>query len=530
MTWWGSLVRVQSRLPIPNKPPIHGGFSLARRALTLPRRGRYFHQPIPATPSPTNVLPIQPPCRPLAALALALLVTGCAAPGEAPPPARLTEVDQLDLGKAFPDGGAAPAAPWWAELGDPQLARWVARAVEGSPSLRIAQARLQQAQAAAGIARAAELPTVNGTGDFTLNRFTESEFIPPPYAGHHEWDNKILAQARFDLDLWGRNRSLNAAALDTARAAQAEAIAARLSLQTAVVRTYLQLALSHALRDIAEATLAQQQQILDITQRRYRAGLGTQLEVSEAQTPLPTTRALIEQINDAIARQRNEIAALAGAGPGDAAGIAPPQIDLGRTTPLPDVIPAHWLGRRPDLIAQRWRVEAAGQSVRAARASFYPDINLGAFAGVQSLGFTQLLDGSSFLAGVGPAISLPIFNGGRLRAELGASTAAYDVAVETYNQTLIAALTQTANLIASVRSLDVQIDETRQALVSADRAYNLALTGYRAGLTEYLSVLNAQSRRLEEQRRLAQLQAQRLDAQTALYEALAGGMEGSPSP
>ena len=291
--------------------------------------------------------------------------------------------------------------------------------------------------------------------------------------------------------------------------------------------SYLQLALNHALQDIAQATLDQQQQILDIAQKRYKAGLGTQLAISEAETPLPTTRSQIEQLKDGATQLRLQLAALCGAGPGDASHIGRPPLDLARILPLPDTIPAHWIARRPDLSAQRWQVEAAARNIDAAKASFYPDINLKAFAGFQALGFGELLHGGSLLAGFGPAITLPIFNGGRLRAQLGASAAAYDIAVETYNQTLINALAQAAGRISAVNSLDAQIGNTQQALASAQKAYGLALSGYRAGLTEYLDVLSTQSRLFDEQRRMAQLEAQRLDAHATLIEALGGGAPAS---
>lgn len=460
--------------------------------------------------------------------AVALALAGCASTGDIAPQAAITDPNSLEAGAALATADKGVAADslkpaWWLAFGDPQLDQLVTRALNDSPSLRVAQARIRQAQAATGIARAGTLPTVQGEADLTRNHFTENEFIPPPYAGHNYWDNKILLEAGYGLDLWGKDRDAHEAALSTERAAQAEALAARLSLQTAVVRSYLQLALAYAQQDVAQAILDQQQQILDITQKRYKAGIGTQLDVSEAETPLPTTRAQLEQLHENIAQQQIRLAALVGAGPGVGERIARPQLDLARILPLPDAIPAHWLARRPDLSAQRWSIEAASKNIDAARARFYPDIDLKAFAGFQSLDFTHLLDSSSFLTGFGPAITLPIFNGGKLRAQLGASAAAYDVAVESYNETLVNALAQAASRISTIHSLDIQLDHTREALASAQKAYGIARNGYRAGLTEYLNVLSTQSRLFDEQRRIAQLQAERLDAHAVLIEALGGG-------
>lgn len=470
-----------------------------------------------------------------AAVILIMAVAGCASQGDTAPQSKLATADDLNVGATLATASSQASdaridATWWTSFGDSQLDQIVSKALANSPSLRIAQARVRQAQAAAGIAHSATLPQVQGDAELIRNHFTENEFIPPPYAGNNYWDNKILLEASYGLDLWGKEHKLHDAAISSLRAASAERQAAALALQTAVVRSYLQLALNHALQDIAQATLDQQRQILDIAKKRYKAGLGTQLLISEAETPLPTTEASIEQLKDGATQLRIQLAALSGGGPGDADRIARPQLTLSRILPLPDTIPAHWLANRPDLSAQRWRVQAASSHIDAAKAQFYPDIDLKAFAGFQSLGFSNLLHDSSFLTGFGPAITLPIFNGGKLRSQLESTTAAYDIAVETYNETLINALAQAAGRITAVRSLDQQIESTQQALASAQKAYGLAMTGYRAGLTEYLDVLNTQSRLLDEQRRLAQLEAQRLDAHATLIEALGGGVTPEPPP
>jgi len=476
-----------------------------------------------------NVPPRPPLMLRLLSCTAMLALAACADNGNITTQSTLVDPNSLDAGTALASADHGTEADsldsaWWTAFGDEQLNQLVAHALDGSPTLRIAQARVRQAQAAASIAKASTLPTLQGDAELIRNHFTEDEFIPPPYAGNSYWDNKILIEASYGLDLWGKDRDLHEAALDNERAAQAEALAARLSLQTAVVRSYLQLALAYAQQDVTLAILAQQQQILDITQKRYRAGIGTQLDVSEAETPLPTTRAQLEQIREAIAQEGIRLAALTGNGPGAGEHITRPALDIARILPLPDAIPAHWLARRPDLSAQRWRIEAASKNIKAARARFYPDIDIKAFAGFQSLDFDQLLKSSSALTGIGPAITLPIFNGGKLRAQLGANTAAYDIAVESYNETLINALAQVSGRITSIRSLDVQLDNTQQALASAQKAYKLALSGYRAGLTEYINVLSTQSHLFDEQRRIAQLQVARLDAHATLIEALGGGV------
>jgi NodT family efflux transporter outer membrane factor (OMF) lipoprotein len=197
---------------------------------------------------------------------------------------------------------------------------------------------------------------------------------------------------------------------------------------------------------------------------------------------------------------------------------------------LPTAIPADLLGRRPDVVAQRWRVEATGKGIQVAKAAFYPNIELTAFVGWQSLGFEKFISPQSLIKGFGPAISLPIFEGGRLRSQLRVSTAEYDIAVESYNNTLINALENVANQIVTLRSLEKQRTETYRANVLAGRAYDIALIGFRSGMTDYLNVLNAQNQTLLESQRKTQVEARFLDAYAALMQAIGGGVPVTAPP
>ena len=160
---------------------------------------------------------------------------------------------------------------------------------------------------------------------------------------------------------------------------------------------------------------------------------------------------------------------------------------------LPDYVPANLIGRRPDVVAQRWRVEAAGKNIEVAKAGFYPDINISAFLGFQSLGFAGFLSSNAAMRGIAPAISLPIFEGGRLRSQLGAQTANYDAAVESYNNTLVLALQAVADQIVRLKSSEKQKAEIEKALALAQKSYDLAQRGYHSGISEYLTVLNTQT-------------------------------------
>jgi NodT family efflux transporter outer membrane factor (OMF) lipoprotein len=192
---------------------------------------------------------------------------------------------------------------------------------------------------------------------------------------------------------------------------------------------------------------------------------------------------------------------------------------------LPSTLPADLLGRRPDVVAQRWRVEAARRDVDSAKAQFYPNVNLAALAGVQSVTFSKLLDRSSAIPSIGAAVQLPLFDGGRLRGNLGVKDADYDLAVEQYNQTLLDAMRDVVDRLASLRSVGTQTSEASAGLGAAEEAYSIAVARYRAGLGNYLQVLVAETQVLEQRYIRADLRYRELDLSIDLIRALGGGFD-----
>ena len=369
----------------------------------------------------------------------------------------------------------------------------------------------------------ATLPQLEADAGITRTYLNKEQISAALSGARTYWDSSILLNASYDLDLWGGRRSALASALDVVHAGEAEEHAAQLALATAAVQGYVQLSAQYALRDIAQANLEREQGILRIAQRRHSAGLGTRLEVDEASTVLSDTLAQIDAIEEAIALQAHQLAALAGKGPGAGESITRPVLTLEAPGRVPESLPAELLGHRPDVVAQRWRVESAAKEIKVAKAQFYPNINLVAFAGVSGLDIGRLLNGNSLTGGGGPAVSLPVFNGGILRGNLRLQTASYDIAVESYNEVVIGALQEVADRVASLRSLQGQLERTDEALESALRAYKLAQQGYRGGLVDYLNVLNAQAALLAEQRARALTVAKQLQAHAGLMKALGGG-------
>lgn len=469
----------------------------------------------------------------LAATAAALVLAGCADMGNVKPQAHALRPADLAAGSAIAsatDPAAGwPREEWWKAFGDPQLDRLMAAALFGNPTLKVAQARVRQAEALAGVARSGTLARVDASASTTRELFASHGSAPAAIAGSWQWYNAGTLTGSYDLDVWGRQHDLLAAAVDTTHVAAAEAQMARLALQTAIVHDYIQLWYRHALQDSVAESLAQRQRILALARKRRQAGLTGELDVAAIETTLPAGRREHEAIGASIAVLRHRLAALIGKGPGDGDAIARPTpalLDSGRRLGgLPSALPAELVGRRPDIAAQRWRVEAAASEIDAAKAAFYPNINIAAFAGLQSFGFARLLESSARTMGVTPAVSLPIFEAGRLRGQLGERTAAYDAAVEQYNATVVQALADVANVVAKIHSAQQQELLAQRALASAQRAETLAEQAYKAGMTDYLGVLQAKLALLAEQDQLLRVTGERLDNYASLMTALGGGME-----
>lgn len=462
------------------------------------------------------------------ALFAAVLATaalqGCAPFGQQPPTATITPVDQWDAGAAIRAASPGePAAPrWWRALGDAQLDRILDDALDGAPSLRVQHERVEQALAEARVEHAAQLPKLDAEADAVAQRLSNSYRTPPPAAGHWQVDAQALLTASWDLDLAGRLRAMSRAARLRADRQRALEDAAKVSLEAAIVETYLQLALEQQLLAIAHDTLAQHEHLLRLTTARVDADIDMQVAALRAGEPVPLAQASIERHNAAAAQLKHRLAALVGKGPGYADTLVASAGALVTPLPLPAVLPASLVGTRPDVLAARYDVEAQSAGIDAAHAAFYPDINLLAFAGVQSYGFRALLHGSSGTLGAGPALTLPIFEGGRLQAELRAQRSAYNAAVAAYDDTVVNALAQVSDALTEIDALSRERGLHRQALEQARQAYDIETRRYAKGIAGYLDVLLAQGRLLEDRTSAAQADASFAIEHVRLIAALGG--------
>ncbi|RAK51385.1 efflux transporter outer membrane subunit [Phenylobacterium deserti] len=421
-----------------------------------------------------------------------------------------------------------PTDRWWAAYGDAQLATLVDEALAGSPSLAQAEARVRRAEAVAAQARSRDLPsvTLNGSAQETKQSYNNgipAAFVPQGYNDY----GRVTLDFGWELDFWGRNRAAVAAATSEARAAQAEAAQARLMLSTNVAAAYADLARLFAERDVAERTVALQQETTSLVANRVANGLDTRGEQRLAEAEPLQSRADLAALDEQIALTRNRISALLGAGPDRGLAIARPQISALKPFGLPPELSANLVGRRPDVIAARWRAEAASSRVREARAAFYPDINLAAYVGAQALHLDKLFDSGSDIGSVGPAVSLPIFEGGRLRAGLRGAEADRDSAVAGYDAAVAEAFRQVADVVASERALEAQLADSRAALAASEDAYRIARLRYQGGLSTYSVLLQSEQAVLRRRRAVADLEARAFALDVALVRALGGGFHAA---
>lgn len=458
------------------------------------------------------------------ALILVGVLTACANYAGIGSNKRVTEPKSFATEASLPSGaGHWPAANWGDQFGDPQLGALIQEGLKSNPSIEQARARLALAAAYSESSKARTMPRVDADYSLTRQQYSGTALIPPPYAGSWQTENKGILSASYDLDIWGKNREALKASISELQASEADSQVVKLALTAAIARTYNQLARLYLLRDIAQQEVAQREQIERITAGRIATGLDTEVERKTAQANVATTRATLSGLDGSIVATRYQIAALLGAGPDRGLSVARPALGLGDEVRLPDNLPADLLSRRPDIVAARWRVDAQTHDIKEAKAEFYPDINLSAAIGLDAFGFGRFLTAASRTASAGPAIHLPIFDAGALRAQLKGRYADYDYAVATYNQTLISALTDVATQLAAIRSSDAQLVDAQAAQAASARAEELALIQYKAGLANQLTVLNADTTALAADETVANLRMNRRDQQIELAAALGGG-------
>jgi NodT family efflux transporter outer membrane factor (OMF) lipoprotein len=392
-----------------------------------------------------------------------------------------------------------------------------------------AAARLRRAEALVGSATAASLPSVSADGSLTISKPSTADGIPvlPERQGYHDYGRATLGFA-WELDFWGKNRAAIAAATSEAEATRADAAAARLLVSVSVAATYADLARLYADRDVLADTLDVREKTLALVRARVVHGFDSDADLAQAEAGPPSARSDLAAADEAIGLTRNRLAALLGAGPDRGQTIVRPGNTSLKPFGLPANLAANLLGRRPDIVAAKWRAEAAAKRIKVARAQFYPNINLLGFVGFDALGIGNLLTAGADVGGAGPAISLPIFDAGRRRATFRGARADYDASVALYDETVTQAMREVADVAVSMRMLKDELKGAEDARLATERAYRLAQLRYKAGAADYQSVLLVEDRLLTRRRVLSALQSRAFILDIALVRSLGGGtLDGS---
>ena len=458
-----------------------------------------------------------------------LLATACAAVpnlGAKPTPAAASDYAST---QSFAGADSRwPSETWWKKYSDSQLDALIGEGISGSPDLAAAAARFRTAQGFARQAGAALLPSLDATSSVDYQKQSQNvagRGVPVPTG----WNatGTAAVSLNFDLDLFGKNRAALRAARKDAEGARFEVEESRLLLTTGIASAYADLAALYAQRDSLSQALDIRQQTYNFVKARYDAGLETIDSVRQAEARIPQTKADLAATDEAIMLDKHALAALVGAGPDRALTIARPTVGALQAQGIPTDASINLIGRRPDVAAARTRVEAAAERIKEARAAFYPNINIGALIGLQSLGLGSLFDSGSKFASVSPAVTLPLFHGGALQGQYRGRRGQYDEAVAQYDGQVIQALRETADTLTSEQQLEERLGQSRIALAAYEDALRVARGRYEQGLTTYLTVLTAQESVVSARLVVAQLETRSFTLDVQLVRALGGGFDAA---
>jgi NodT family efflux transporter outer membrane factor (OMF) lipoprotein len=450
--------------------------------------------------------------RPVAVAALAVLLAGCASyqqPGESPAvpvPAQWT---------------ASPAsvepevlADWWQRFGDAELSTLVGEALRLNTSLAAAQARLRAARAQRDLAASALQPGIAASAGAQASA---REGLPSSRAVTAGLD------ARWEPDLWGGTQAGVDAAEAELRASAATLAGTQVQVAAEVALAYLELRGTQARLATGLANLESQQQTLQITQWRAQAGLVTQLDVEQARTAVEQTRAQVPVLEGAIVRAIDAIAVLTGQPPGALqARLAPPMPLPAAPADLALAFPADVLRQRPDVAAAEARVQAARARIEQADAQRLPSLELGGSIGLSALTLSALGSGAG-VASIAASVAVPVFDGGRIEAQVRTQEAALDEAHAAYRATVLAALQEVEAALVSLRAAREQLAGQQAAAASARRAARLAEFRYRSGLIDFQAVLQTQRTLLALEDAATATATEVTSQHVRLYKALGGG-------
>jgi outer membrane protein, multidrug efflux system len=468
----------------------------------------------------------------LAALAFSLLAACTLEPRYRAPPLPVSEqwpIPALTVPEAAPATSgetasmrAARDVGWRDFFADAHLQALIAQALANNRDLRVAVLNIESARAQYRIQRAALLPSINASGSFTREKIPPAltEGFPSSITQYYDVSAGVSG---FEIDLFGRVRSLSRAALETYLSQEESRRGAQLSLIAEIADAYLTLAADRDQQRLAASTLRSQQDSFALTQKTYDAGGVSGLDLAEARTTVESARADVARFDGSVAQDINALTLLVGATPDPS--LLPQGLGLGMAGlgELPAGLPSAVLLRRPDVLAAEHVLRSANANIGAARAAFFPSIDLTGNVGSASAQLSGL-----FTAGTGawtfaPQVTVPIFEGGQLFGNLAAARAAHGIALAQYEKSIQTGFREVADALALSSSLVRQRDADQALAAATARAYQLSQQRHQAGRDSYLNVLDAERSNYAAQQGLISIRLAEQQNRVALYRALGGG-------
>ncbi|WP_157663185.1 efflux transporter outer membrane subunit [Kushneria marisflavi] len=466
-----------------------------------------------------------------------LLLSACGAP--AMKPVELTLREQAPLSGLAHDHntfGRWPQATWWHDFDDSQLNALIERAMASAPSLDSARARFEiasrQLEGSQADTRAKLEGSIRANQSYSHTDLEYPALGLPGFdagsAGNSQRSNVGLATLSFDWDLdwWGKKRAAIEAALDQRHAARLEQAAAASALQAGITRAYMDWQLRQAQLSNLDMLLDAARESVRITALRVEREIENPAKLDQAHEQISTLEQQRAQTDGAARLDQIQLATLMGVSPGELDDLTPkplPQLD----TTLPSEAGLELIARRPDIMASRWQVEARIRGIDQARADYYPNVSLSALAGflrLHPLGTGRNEDIS--MASIGPAVTLPIFEGGRLDARYNASRAQLESAIADYNQRVVDAAQDVARQTVTMARLEAQREAQSQALESYQHRLELARERDHRGVEDPRTLIEAQQGLIRERMTRLALDGELLDTRIQLIHALGGGYHG----
>lgn len=457
-------------------------------------------------------------------LSLAVLLAGCSLIPEYQRPASPSAA-QYPQGAVYPTQtpGAARTEDWRTLFNDPALQQLIESALLNNRDLRVAALNVEAFQAQYRIQRADLLPAVSANASESRQR------LPPSVTRSKAMINSTYAAnlgvSAYELDFFGRVRSLSEQALQTWLATEQARRSAELSLVANVANAYLTWRADQELLELTRQTLAADEQSLRLTTRNRNAGKSSALEQAQAKTSVDSSRANLARYKRQVAQDLNSLTLLVGAPVPEQLPAQPLASDLIRQ--LPAGLPSDLLQRRPDILQAEYQLKAANANIGAARAAFFPSVSLTASAGTSSRDLSGLFSAGSGAWTFQPQINLPIFNAGSLRASLDYSKLQKDVAVAEYEKSIQTAFQEVANGLAARSTYQQQLQAQRDLVRATQDYYNLAQHRYQNGVDSSLTFLDAQRSLFSSQQGLITDRLAQLVAEVNLYTALGGGWQAN---